>query len=104
MGYVGTDDFTLYPLIRPGSFVEIDPHQKRIDAGGWLNQFDRPIYFVELRNTYACAWCELSAGRLLLVPYPQAGNQVRAVRFPEDAGIIGRVTAVLMRIADIKQP
>jgi len=98
-GYVGTEDFTLFPLIRPGSFVEIDANQTKVDRGGWHNEFDRPIYFIELRDSYACSWCELGEGRLLLIPYPQSRNQVREVRFPADAGIVGRVTAVSMRIA-----
>lgn len=65
----------------------------------WSNEHDRPIYFVELRDEYACSWCELKDGQLLLVPYPQTKDQVRQVRFPRDAGIIGRVTAVSMSIA-----
>jgi hypothetical protein len=98
-GYVGTEDFTLFPLIRPGSFVQIDPSQTKIDRDGWRNEFDRPIYFVELRDTYACSWCEPREGRLLLIPYPQSRNRVHEVRFPGEAEILGRVTAVSMRIA-----
>jgi hypothetical protein len=99
-GYVGMEDYTLFPLIRPGSFVQIDANQTKIDRAGWRNEFDRPIYFVELRDSYACSWCEPQEGRLLLIPYPQSRTQVREVRFPGDAGIVGRVTAVSMRIAE----
>jgi hypothetical protein len=98
-GYVGTQDFTLFPLVRPGSFVEIDSGQTRVERGGWNNEFDRPIYFVELRDSYACSWCEPKEGKLLLIPYPQSRSQVREVRFPGDSEIVGRVTAVSMRIA-----
>ena len=31
--YVGTKDFTLFPLIRPGSFVQIDANQTKVDRG-----------------------------------------------------------------------
>lgn len=99
-GYVGTEDFTLFPLIRPGSFVQINSNETKVDRGGWQNEFDRPIYFVELRDSYVCSWCEPREGRLLLIPYPQSRNQVREVRFPGDSEIVGRVTAVSMRIAD----
>ena len=99
-GYVGTEDFTLFPLIRPGSFVQIDANQTKVDQGGWHNEIDRPIYFVELRDSYACSWCEPGEGRLLLIPYPQSRYQVREVRFPGDSEIVGRVTAVSMRIAE----
>jgi hypothetical protein len=93
---------TLFPLIRPGSFVEIDAHQKRVEWTNWANEFERPIYFIELRDEYACSWCEVRDGQLLLVPYPRSGNQVRPVRYPGDAGIVGRVTAVSMRIAEMR--
>jgi len=97
-GYVGTEDFTLFPLVRPGSFVEIDARQRRVDDLRWSSEFDRPIYFVELRESYACSWCELKEGHLLLVPHPQSQKRVREVRFPNDAEIVGRVTAISMRI------
>lgn len=102
-GYVGTRDFTLFPLIRPGSFVEIDSSQRKIEKARWGSVFERPIYFVELHDDYACSWCEEEDGRLLLIPAPQSGCSVRQVRYPADAGIIGRVTAVTMRIAQRRE-
>jgi len=101
-GYVGMEDFTLSPLIRPGTFVQIDPNQKRVDRDSWSNEFDRPIYFIELRDGYACSWCEVRDRHLLLVPYPHSGSRVRQVKFPDDAGIVGRVTAISMRIVDLR--
>jgi transcriptional regulator with XRE-family HTH domain len=99
-GYIGLNDYTLYPLIRPGSFVEIDAQQNKIQSGRWENEFRRPIYFVELRDTYVCSWCEITQGRLVLLPYTRSGQQVRQVRYPGDAEIVGRVTAVAMSLTD----
>jgi hypothetical protein len=102
-GYIGLDDYTLYPLIRPGSFVEIDDRQNKVKPGNWKNEFDRPIFFVELRDGYACSWCELDGNQLLLIPCPQSRGQIRHVRYPTEADIVGRVTAVTMRIAESGQ-
>lgn len=99
-GYIGLEDYTLYPLIRPGWFVEIDAKQNKILSGKWENEFRRPIYFVELRDTYVCSWCEITQGRLVLLPYTRSGQQVRQVRYPGDAEIVGRVTAVAMSLTD----
>ncbi len=99
-GYVGLEDYTLYPHIRPGSFVEIDDRQNKIKQGSWQNEFDRPIYFVELRGGYACSWCELDGNQLILIPSPQSRVQVRHVRYPNEGDIVGRVTAVTMTIAE----
>jgi transcriptional regulator with XRE-family HTH domain len=99
-GYVGFQDFTLYPLIRPGSFVEINPRQNKIRATPWTGDHDRPIYFVDLRDGYACSWCQLDGRQLSLVAHPISRLQVRTYRYPDEAEIVGRVTAVAMRLVD----
>lgn len=101
-GYIGLEDYTLYPLIRPGSFVEIDSRQNKVRAGNWQTEFDRPIYFIELRNGYACSWCQLDGNQLILIPCPQSRGQIRHVRYPTDGDIVGRVTAVTMHIAEVE--
>jgi len=101
-GYVGLEDYTLYPVIRPGSFVEIDDRQNKIKRGNWQNEFERPIYFVELRDGYVCSWCELNGSQLILIPSPQSRTQVRQVRYPSEAGIVGRVTTVTMTLVETK--
>jgi len=98
-GFVGLEDDTLAPLIRPGSFVQIDVNQRRILRGPWATEEDRPVYFVELRQGYACGWCELRGGELWIVPHPKSGRQIRRFAHPRDAEIIGQVTGVAMRIA-----
>lgn len=100
LGYIGTEDYTLYPLIRPGSFVQIDSRQTKITSN-WKNEFDRPIYFVELREGYVCSWCELHGSQLILLPTAQSREHARHVRYPGDADVLGRVTAVTMRIAEL---
>ena len=99
-GYVGIRDNTLFPHVRPGSFVQIDPRQKRILPLGWHGDHDRPVYFFELRDSYVCSWCELHDNDLILVPSRESGRRARHVRYPKDITIVGRVTAVSMRIAD----
>ena len=97
-GFVGISDYTLYPLLRPGSFVEIDPELKTPRQRSPRSEFERPIYFVDLRTEYACSWCEIVGDKLLLVPHPSSPVKTRSVAFPNDAEIIGQVTAVAMRI------
>lgn len=97
-GYVGLEDSTMYPLIRPGSFVLIDDQELAIASGGWGHEFDRPIYFVELRRGYRCAWCQLEGSSLLLIPHPLSGCKVETFPYPDEAELIGRVTGVAMQI------
>ncbi len=98
-GYVGMDDYTLYPFVRPGAFVRIDPRQKRIPAH-WHGDHDRPIYFVELREHYVCTWCEMLDGRLILVPSQQSKRRIQQLRYPAEATIVGRVTGITHDIVE----
>jgi len=98
-GYIGLEDNTLSPLLRPGSFVQIDNRQNKVQKPPWRTEFERPIYFLELRDGYACSWCELQGKHLILIPHPLSGCAIRQFAFPNDAEIVGRVTAVAMRIA-----
>ena len=97
-GFIGLSDNHLFPLLRPGSFVQIDTHQTRIQKPPWKSEFDRPIYFIELRDRYICAWCELHDKTLYVIPHPQSGYALSQYAFPNEANVVGRVSGVAMRI------
>ena len=99
-GYIGMDDYTLHPFIRPGPFVRIDPRQKKIPSVHWHSDHDRPIFFVELRERYVCCWCEMHDGRLILITTQQSKRRAQHLRYPADATIIGRVMAVTMMLVE----
>ena len=54
--------------------------------------------FAELHEAYAFGWCELKRGVLTLIPHPKSSREIRRFEHPREAEIIGRVTAVAMRI------
>lgn len=99
-GFVGLQDYTLHPLVPPGSFVQIDDRMNRVIDSGWTTEFDRPIYFVELRDGYACSWCELKENQLNLVPHPLSSCRIRTFTYQREAEIVGRVTGIAMRIVN----
>ena len=101
-GYLGSTDRTMYPLIRPGALLDIDTSQNKLQTGSWHNEFDRPIYFVELRAAYACGWCELQGTQLLIIPHQSSATGVRGFTYPRDAEIVGRVVGYHTRCVDLK--
>src|SRR5712672_3004384 len=102
-GYIGLHDMTLYPLLRPGSFVQIDRTVRKVQPLKWRTEYDRPIYFIELRDGYACSWCEQTGSQLLLVPHPLSPCSIRSFQQGGDAEIVGQVTGVAMRIVDAEE-
>ncbi len=90
-GHVGLGDFTMYPMIRPGALLRIDTSQKKLVTNAWRNEYERPIYFIELRGGYACGWCELQGNQLLIIPHHSSTQTVRRFTYPREAEIVGRV-------------
>jgi hypothetical protein len=93
---IGADDWNMYPLIQPGALITIDISRRKVINSGWTNEFERPIYFMEHRNGYACCWCTLSDGNLVMQPHPASLCPPQVFKYPQDIDIIGQVTGVAM--------
>jgi transcriptional regulator with XRE-family HTH domain len=102
-GFVGLTDRTMFPIIRPGSIVQIDQTQRKVVQAKWEDEDDRPIYFVELRGGFICSWCEMRDGYLSAVPHPKSKCQVRRFAYPREADIVGRVIGVTMRLVQAEE-
>lgn len=103
-GFIGLEDWTMYPLIQPGSLVVIDESRRKIASGGWNTEFERPVYFLERREGYACGWCDLSEDRLFLQPHPASGCRPSVFAHPTDIEVVGQVTAVAMCLNAAPRP
>ena len=97
-GYIGLEDRTMFPLLRPGSVVQIDDSRRRVVNQGWTSEFDRPVYFLELRYSFECCWCFQRGRELTLIPHPMSNLGQRTIRIPDDGEVLGQVVGVAMRI------
>ena len=97
-GYIGTADNMMEPLLRQGSIVLVDPLRREILNSGWKNEYERPIYFVEIRGGYRCAWCLLQGQRIILQPHPLSPRVPESYLTPQEAEVVGLVVGVVMRL------
>lgn len=97
-GYIGNEDHWMEPLLRPGALILVDPQRRIVEQGGWRNEAERPIYFVDIRYAYRCCWCVLEKNRLLLQPHPLSPCAPETYRYPDEAEILGQVVGVSMRL------
>jgi transcriptional regulator with XRE-family HTH domain len=97
-GFVGTEDWRMYPLVQPGALVIIDETQRKIVDSGWRNEFERPIYFFEHKDGYACSWCDVKEDRLVLQPHPASMCNSEIFSYPDEIDVLGQVTGVAMRL------
>ena len=96
--FVGSEDWSMYPLIPPGSLVLVDESLHKIVNSGWSNEFERPIYFLEHRNGFACGWCTLTDGQLVVQPHPASMCSPEVYRYPAEIEVVGQITGVAMRL------
>jgi transcriptional regulator with XRE-family HTH domain len=97
-GYIGSEDFTMYPLLPPGTFLQVDESRAKVVARIWRSEYDRPIYFVETREGYTCSWCSLKGDQIILQPHPLSPAAVRVMRHPQEAEVLGRVVGVALKL------
>jgi len=95
-GFIGLSDWSMYPVLQPGSLVMIDESKRRIVNDGWTNEFDRPIYFLEHREGYLCGWCSRSGDKLILHPHPGSRAIPAVYAYPAEIDVVGQVTGVAM--------
>jgi transcriptional regulator with XRE-family HTH domain len=96
---IGRDDYMMFPMIKPGSLVQVDVKKNKISREGWKSEFERPIYLLELRDRYACCWCSLAKDRLHLLPHPLSPCKPETVAYPQSVDVVGQVVGVTMRWA-----
>jgi transcriptional regulator with XRE-family HTH domain len=97
-GLIGTEDWSMYPLIPPGSLVVVDDTRRRIVNSGWTTEFERPIYFLEHRDGYVCGWCTLRDKQLILHPHPSSLSDPKTYIYQDEIEVIGQVTQVSMSL------
>jgi transcriptional regulator with XRE-family HTH domain len=104
-GCIGLRDRRMEPMLRPGSVVLVDVSVRRLQENGWSNEYDRPMYFVELHDGYRCGWFQQEGARLAMQPHPLSRCMPESWKTPDDAEIVGRVVGVVTRLpAPLKAP
>lgn len=97
-GFIGTEDWFMYPLLMPGSLVMIDETRRKPIQAGWTTEWERPIYFLEHRDGFVCGWCSQEEGTLIVLPHPASSAGPQLFAFPSDVDVIGQVVGVAMRL------
>jgi len=96
--FIGTEDSSMYPLIPPGSFIQIDESKRKVSNEGWVDEHERPIYFLEDRSGYRCRWCTQQNGLLIVQPHSSSHVAPEVFRCPGEAEVLGQVVGIAMRL------
>src|SRR5262245_13651565 len=101
-GFIGLSDYTMSPLIPPGSVVRLADCCKVAKPVPYRTELERPVYFLESRAGYVCSWCEVSDGKLFSIPHPLSPCRPKTFCISE-VDVIGRVTGVALRLENLPE-
>jgi hypothetical protein len=69
-GYVGSEDFTMYPILPPGSFIQVDESRNKVVEGVWRSEVREADLLCRDPGGYTCCWCTLGREDLILQSHP----------------------------------
>jgi len=101
--FIGSEDWSMYPIVQPGALVLIDESRRKIVNTGWSNEFERPIYFFEHRQGFAFGWCTLHGNQLVLQPHPASMCLPEIYHYPEEIDVVGQIEGVAMILDQAKR-
>jgi len=99
-GYVGSEDWAMYPILPPCSFIQVDESRNKVQEGAWRSEYERPIYFIETRDGHACCWCTRTREEIILQPHPLSPVAPRILRYPQEAEVLGQVVGIAMKLGE----
>jgi hypothetical protein len=103
--HVGTEDYTMFPLIAPSSLLQVDETVRKVRSSRWRSEHERPIYLFETRmDGFRVGWCSVSNNELTIQPHPLSPTPAKTYRYPVEAEVVGQVVAVSTRLLATAEP
>ena len=90
---VGLSDRMLWPLIPPGSLLQLDQKVRTVESGSW-SEFERPIYLIEFKGRFYCCHAQRRGDTLRLISHAESPSPP-AISVPlKEARVRGKLTPI----------
>lgn len=95
---IGAGDRMMWPLLPPGSLLQLDQTVRIID-GGSFNEFERPIYLIEYRNRFYCCHAQRRRDAISLISHGDSHGPPSFSVSLKEARVRGRVRPIFRPLA-----
>ena len=90
---IGLQDRMLWPLLTPGSLLQLDSKVRMVANGAW-SEFERPIYLVEYKGKFHCCHAQRRGDILRLISHAESPAPP-AISVPaKEARVRGQLTPI----------
>ena len=90
---VGLSDRRMWPLIPPGSLLQLDQRVRTIDDRSWP-EFERPVYLIEFRSRFFCCYAQRRGETLRLISHLESPERPSINILFKEAKVRGQLTTI----------
>jgi len=90
---VGLQDRMLWPLVTPGSLLQLDPKVRTVEGGAW-SEFERPIYLIEYKGKFHCCHAQRRGNTLRLISHAESPAPPAIPVPSKEARVRGQLTPI----------
>ena len=95
---VGQADRMMWPLLPPGSLLQLDQTERTLRDGQW-GEFERPVYLIEYKGKFHCCHAQRRGETLRLISH-QESRERPSISVPyKEAKVRGRLTPIFRPLA-----
>jgi hypothetical protein len=95
---IGLSDRMMWPLLPPGSLLQLDQKVKTIASGSWP-EFERPIYLIEYRGQFYCCHAQRRSETLRLISHAESQAPPSISVRMKEAKVRGQLTPIFKPLA-----
>ena len=90
---VGRSDRMMWPLLPPGSLLQLDQSERTVDDERW-DEFERPVYLIEYKGRFRCCHAQRRGDTLRLIPHLESPERTSTTVPYREAKVLGRLTPI----------
>jgi len=95
---IGLTDRMMWPLLPPGSLLQLNSKVKTIADGSWT-EFERPIYLIEVKGRFYCCHAQRRGETLRLISHAESPERP-AISVPfKEARVRGQLRPLFRPLA-----
>ena len=95
---IGLSDRMMWPLLPPGSLLQLDSKVRTIAGGSWP-EFERPIYLIEYRGRFYCCHAQRRGETLRLISHAESPSPPAISILFKEARVRGQVKPIFRPLA-----
>ena len=95
---IGTSDEMMWPLLPPGSLLQLDQSVRTITDGAF-SEFERPVYLIEYRGRFYCCHAQQRGETLRMISHAESPSPPSIPIPYKEAKVRGQLTPIFRPLA-----